>query len=204
MNKCVIAGAWEFSEITVNLNDCFVIAADGGYKLLVEKGIACDLVIGDFDSLREIPAGVEIIRLPEIKDDTDIFAAIKYGLNKRFTEFHIYGGIGGRLDHTIANIQCLAYLTGHGAKGFLYGENEVITCVKNGGIELDAAPGAVFSVFAMNGAARGVRLRGVKYPLENAELNGNYPVGVSNEFIGGTAEIIVENGMLIIISPKNF
>ena len=68
-----------------------------------------DLIVGDFDSLCNIPANVNIYKLPKEKDETDLFVAIEEGMKKGYTEFHIYGALGGRIEHSIANIQILIW-----------------------------------------------------------------------------------------------
>ena len=96
----------------------FVIAADGGWRVCQELDITPDLLLGDFDSLGEVPDFGHILRLPVEKDDTDMVRAVKEGLAKGEKEFHLLGGMGGqRSDHTVANMQTLAYLAAHGAKG---------------------------------------------------------------------------------------
>ena len=57
------------------------------------------------DSLREAPRGGEIVRLPAEKDDTDMVAALRLGLARGYRDFRLYGAAGGRIDHTIANLQ---------------------------------------------------------------------------------------------------
>ena len=84
-----------------------VIAADGGWRVCREEGIVPDLLLGDFDSLHTVPDFARIRRVPVEKDDTDMMLAIKEGLARGETAFHLYGGVGGRTDHTIANLQGL-------------------------------------------------------------------------------------------------
>lgn len=86
----------------------FVITADAGFRYLEQAGILADLVIGDFDTLKEISTGANVVRLSCEKDDTDILAAVREGIKAGYAEFHIYGGTGGRFDHTLANLQVLA------------------------------------------------------------------------------------------------
>ena len=58
--------------------DCFVICADGGIDTARKLNIQPDLVVGDFDSAQgEPPEGVEVIRLPVEKDETDLLYAVK-------------------------------------------------------------------------------------------------------------------------------
>jgi len=53
-------------------------------------------------------------------------------------------------------------------------------------------------VFIAGDAATGVTLTGLKYPLNEATLTNDYPLGVSNEFTGVPAKIQVRKGTLII------
>ncbi|HAN20198.1 MAG: thiamine diphosphokinase [Clostridiales bacterium GWF2_36_10] len=176
-----------------------VIAADGGYLNLQKIGYSSDLIIGDFDSLEFIPQGENVIRLPKEKNDTDTLFAVKIGLDKGYKNFVIYGGIGGRLDHTFANIQTLAYIAEYGGRGFLVGEGNAITAIKNSEIEFSKDKKGIISVFCNGSKATGVYLTGLKYPLINYTLTSDMPLGVSNEFIGIESSVSVRNGMLIII-----
>jgi len=102
MGCCVIFCAAEFDALARPLEkDDYIIAADGGWLACRKTGITPDLLLGDFDSLRTRPDFPNILRVPVEKDDTDTMLAVKTGLERGETEFHIYGGMGGRrTDHT--------------------------------------------------------------------------------------------------------
>jgi thiamine pyrophosphokinase len=198
--KCFIAGALTFDNQIKPDNCDLVIAADAGYNTLLKTGIKPDLIVGDFDSIKSgVPSGTNVIRHPVMKDDTDMLLAVRLGLERGYREFHIYGGLGERLDHTLANIQVLNFIAENGGRGFLYGRDETITVIKNGEISFPARKNGFISVFAMGGDARGVNLKGLLYPLANAILTPSYPLGVSNEFTGTEAAVSAENGTLIVI-----
>ncbi|MDR2615655.1 MAG: thiamine diphosphokinase, partial [Oscillospiraceae bacterium] len=116
---------------------------------------------------------------------------------------HIYGGTGGRLDHTLANIQCIAALAQTGARGFIYDRDAVITAVHNGAISFPPGARGVVSVLCHSDRAVGVTERGLKYALTDAELTGAHPLGISNEFTGAPASISVRSGTLVVIYPKD-
>lgn len=163
-------------------------------------GIRPDLVVGDFDSLGYMPKNENIIYHKPEKDDTDMMMSVKEGLRRGYRRFIIYGGLGGkRFDHTYANIQTLAYIAEHGAVGYLVGENTVVTVLKNGKMEFEKGEKGIISVFCAGGRAEGVCIKGLKYPLENAEFTHDMPLGVSNEFSGVESSIEVKNGSLIIM-----
>ena len=199
MPACFIIGAGPFFGLPVAPGPGdYIIAADGGYRHCQEAGITSDLLLGDFDSLDDLPAETSVKRFPVDKDDTDSMLAIKLGLEKGYRTFHLYGGTGGRMDHTLANLQGLAYLAERGAKGYLYDQSFVFTALWNDSIDLPARDNGVFSVFALGEPARGVTIRGGRYPLENGTLSPYFPLGVSNHFEGRPVHISAEQGCLLV------
>ena len=143
METCYIFGAGDFTPCTIDLTSKdLVIAADGGYDYLIRLGLRADVVLGDFDSVTSPDlwddAICEKLTYPPEKDDTDMMLAIKLGLSRGYREFAIYGGLGGRLDHTIANIQILIYLSRRGCRGYLIGDNYLMTAVTDGAVHFTA------------------------------------------------------------------
>ena len=141
---------------------------------------------------------MKFIRISAIST-TDMMIAVKEGLRRGFSRFALFGGLGGRLGHTLANIQTLAYLSKHGARGFLCGERETVTTVTDGTVSFSAVYSGYISVFCLDVPARGVTLCGLKYPLDGAVLTASVPLGVSNEFTGTASSVTVENGTLVIV-----
>ena len=175
----------------------YILCADAGYDLARQLGVKPHAVIGDFDSM-DAPEGEIIIRHPVIKDDTDTILCVNHALEKGCRSFLIVGGIGGRLDHTIANLQTLAYISERGARAELCDGSQRIWAVKNGGIRIPRSGGKL-SVFALNGKCEGVFIRGAKYNVEDAVITPDYPIGMGNDFAADFAEIGVKNGTLIVI-----
>ena len=103
---CYIFGAGDFDGLEERPGaEDYVIAADGGYTACRRAGVEPQLLLGDFDSLAEVPALPHVERVPVEKDDTDMMLAIKRGLERGETLFHLYGGMGGqRTDHTLSLI----------------------------------------------------------------------------------------------------
>ena len=199
MNKkiCYIFGAGSFFDDKPSpAAEDYVIAADGGYRYTQELGVTPDLIIGDFDSLGKAPDFPNVIKLKPEKDETDL-------AERGCTEFRIYGGTGGkRTDHTIANLQLLAYLSCKKLRGFLYGENEIFTAITDTQISFPSSMSGYISVFAHSNTCEGVTIKGLKYELDNYTLTNNIALGVSNEFTGTESYIKVKNGTLIIVYPK--
>ena len=199
MRICYIVGAGECDRIDFQKKkDDMIIAADGGYRYLLSANIKPDIVIGDFDSLGEIPTDDNVIRLNPVKDITDLNAAVEIGIEKGYEEFVIYGATGGRLDHSIANIQLLASLSKKGVKACIRNGKTFITAVANGSICFDSSFEGYISVFAHTDICENVCVNGLKYSLENATLTNDFALGVSNEFTGKDSLISVEKGVLII------
>ena len=180
-----------------------IVAADGGYVNALSAGFEPDVVIGDFDS-GAIPEGTaaHVIKLSRDKDDTDTLAAVKLGLRRGYRTFVIYGGTGGRADHTFANIATLAYLNAFGARGFLAGADEIATVITDGTFALPRSARGTVSVFAYGGDAEGVTLKNLSYTLDNATLTPDMPVGVSNATTDSPGEISVKHGSLLIYFPR--
>lgn len=199
MGICYIFGAADgLPDKFVKLEGDLVIAADSGINHLEKFGATPDIAVGDFDSLGFVPDCAEVIKHPVMKDDTDTMLAVKTGLERGYTQFVIYGGVGGRPDHTFANYQTLCYISRCGGRGYLCFNGYTACCITDSKINFSGGDGTV-SVFAMSGEALGVTLKGVLYPLENAKLDYSFPLGVSNEFAESPAEIGVGSGTLLII-----
>ena len=204
--RCYIAGAGEFDETKLPAEDDYIIAADGGYASLIAHNLQPDLIVGDFDSLPPDLTDValshpNVIRCDSEKDDTDMMLAVRQGLQRGFKTFVINGGLGGRLDQTLANMQILEYIANNDARGCLVGHDMFITVIKNTKVQFtpDTKRNSTVSIFCAGDSAEGVTLKGLKYPLTDATLTSDNPIGVSNETTGQSVSISVKNGTLIII-----
>lgn len=202
--SCVIFGAGELYAPRKKFGSTdLVIAADGGYEKAVKAGLDPSVVIGDFDS-SAVPenTAAHIIKLNRDKDDTDMLAAVKLGLRREFRTFVIYGGTGGRLDHTVANLSALAYMNAFGARGFLIDRDSIATVITDGKFTLPKTARGTVSVFAFGGTASGVTLKNLAYTLDDAELDPAFPLGVSNATTNAVGEISVKHGSLLVFFPR--
>ena len=198
MKKCIIVGACKDSQKEFSYTDeDFIIASDGGLEFLKAHNYRVDLVVGDFDSLKYIPKEGRYLLLNPIKDITDTHASIEYGVKKGYTNFEIYGCIGGRIDHSFAIIQDAYGFKLKGYEVIIHTSNQKIVFLKNDKMEIEKKNGYI-SIFAY-GVAKGVTLKNLKYELDDKILRNNFPLGVSNEFINKKATIEVKNGCLVII-----
>lgn len=199
---CYIFGALPISFFNFKIEkDDIVIAADSGLINTQKLNIKPDYVIGDFDSLGHKPTNENTITYPVEKDDTDTMLAVKLGFEKGVENFRIFGCIGGRLDHTYANIQTASYIAENGGNAIFYGKNENFTVIKNSHIKFNKKHKGNISIFALE-ESKNVNIKGAYYELENGFLSTNFPLGTSNKFNNKDVTISVEQGKLLIIWEK--
>ncbi len=184
-----------------------VIAVDGGVDHVLSLSLTPHLLIGDFDS-GALPRDLScpVIRYPVEKDETDMQLAISFALRRGAKTVFLLGGTGGRDDHFLANLACLAHLAHLGRQAFLVGKNTVFTALKSGTFSLSALPFPLIegnaAVFAFGSDAKGVTIRGFRYECEDITLFSHIPTGVSNHYDGrANAEISVKDGVLLVMLP---
>ena len=200
MAKCIIVGAGEMHGVPRVCKCDLVIAADGGYSALLSLGITPDLVVGDLDSeSADIPEGTRLIKFPVQKDETDMDLAFREGYRRGYREFEIYGGTGGRLDHTLANLSLLLAIKERGADARLIGNGCECFVLQNEARTVCGKPGQGISVFAMRSAAEGVSVSGFKYTCNGARLDEGFAIGVSNSFIKDSGTVEVKSGTLLVV-----
>ncbi|MDP9019310.1 MAG: thiamine diphosphokinase [Actinomycetota bacterium] len=184
----------------------YVIAADSGLEQAAILGLDVDLAVGDFDSLapaaleRAMAAGCRVERHPAAKDHTDLELGLRAAVERGCRRVLVVGGHGGRLDHFLANVLLLA------SADFaeLVVEARVgpahLTVVR-ARTELRRSAGALVSLLALGGVARGVRTEGLRYPLRGEELLPGSTRGVSNELTGEVGSVAVAGGVLLAVQP---
>ncbi|MBD5087245.1 MAG: thiamine diphosphokinase [Clostridiales bacterium] len=199
---CYVVGAGDcYQPILLPTDKDYVIAVDGGYDTLQSQGIKPDVIIGDFDSVQSVITEEKVIKLKPEKDDTDMLYSVNYGAKLGYTTFYLYGGTGGnRISHTIANLQLLSH--NPFLHCFLFDRDEVTFLLANGQVTFMEECKGYLSVLSVSDESTGVWEKGLKYELENATLTNNYPLGVSNEFIGKKSFVSIKKGMLLISIEK--
>lgn len=179
----------------------FVIAADRGLDIALEAGITPDLVVGDFDSAKsEVPEGVECVKVSPVKDDTDAMLAADFALKYGCGELRFFCALGGRIDHTVANIQMLYHFKMRGIGGALFGDDTRLFLLSDESIEIPKYDGYL-SVFAYEKNVI-VTESGVKYPITNHPLTNDMPIGVSNEIVDEKAVITVHSGTALVLEIR--
>ena len=203
MSRCVIIGGAAITDFkrarqAFEPGD-YCVYCDSGLRHLERLGVQPDLIVGDFDSHDDPRLDVETITLPCEKDDTDTVYAVKEALSRGYDDFLLLGVIGGRLDHTLGNLGLLLMLDSLGKRCAALDDYSRLEIVSSQTAYVpDSYP--YFSLLNISGTARGVTIRGAKYPLEDAEITCEYQYGVSNEVLPGQrAEVSVREGRLLLI-----
>lgn len=204
MKTCALVGSVDFNaEDFLHRSFDYVIAVDGGYAHLEAIGVKPNVVMGDFDSLGYVPRHPRIARFPIEKDKSDMELAFERALARHADEIFVYGGLSGRLDHTIANLQLFAKFSEKGPYVTGIGRDFAVRVLTGPDVfELpEGLDVGTVSVFAANDRAVGVIESGMKYPLDDVVLTNRTSLGLSNELQGEPARIGVEEGSLYIFYP---
>lgn len=212
MKRCIILTSLLEGRVTDLITPGFgdlILCADGGFSHALEQGVRPDAVLGDMDSLEEagydpaqIPDGIRVVRAPRAKDRTDTGLCLEYALESGCSEAVVLGGLGGRLDHTLANLQDAAAFCVRGLSVSFRDRDVRAYFVTDGSLVVEPLPGFSLSVFAWSPTASGVTLRNVEYPLTDHTLETGFPLGVSNGFAGVPAEISVACGTLLVVCAR--
>ncbi|MEG1896119.1 MAG: thiamine diphosphokinase [Oscillospiraceae bacterium] len=202
MKRCIVIGSMPVEiplKKLIKAGD-FIFCADGGYLEAKKQGITPNMIVGDFDS-SEKPTDTQafVLALPAEKDDTDTYYIARHIVENNFTDALFCGVTGGRLEHTIANLQMLKFLAANRVNATIMDKTSQIMVLTDGKILLPPMENKYFSIFSMNEKAEGVSEKGAKYQLDGVEVTNEYPIGISNEFVGKEVEIQVEKGSLLLI-----
>lgn len=205
MNKCVIITSYiegNLPELIGDFDPDFILCADGGYNHAKAAGIRPDMLIGDLDSITVTnDPDIETLIFPSEKDDTDTGICLQTALDKGFRDILIIGGLGGRLDHTISNIQLITGKVHLADRLVIRDKNNSCMIIRNSSAALPHINDQYVSLFPMTDC-RGVCGSGVKYPLDNMYLPVGSTIGTSNEITDNEAVFSVEDGILLIVTSK--
>lgn len=181
-----------------------VIAANGGIRHLLALQHTPDVLIGDMDSLpaavKQMLARGEIqhINHPPAKDETDLELALLYAAEQNSGTIQIIGGLGGRLDQTLANILLLVHPALDGQRVEFITEYETAWLVKEG-TEIRGRRGDIVSLIPLEGDAYLEQTMGLRWPLNHDVLLFGPARGISNEMTADVATVRLSAGKLLCI-----
>lgn len=207
----IVTGGWLTDDIieVIDRNQ-IIIGADRGAEKLMEKGITCDYIVGDFDSttpvflekVKDIQDRVQIYSSE--KDETDTELAIRLALSLKPTKVILLGATGTRLDHVLGNIQLLLQIEKHGVKGIIIGRhNRIQILLPNKNISIEKSTYKYVSFLPFSEEVDGIMANGFKYPLHQARMELGAPYGISNEIVSEKGTISIKTGILLVIESKD-
>ena len=183
----------------------FIVACDAGYRNAETLGVVPDLIVGDFDSAPQPPVRHErTIVLPHVKDDTDTHFAARWLWQHGCREVTFLGALGGqRFEHTVANLHTALFLAKNGVQVLLADERSELRILCPGQpMTLERKGWTYLSLFPLDGPLTGVEEQGVFYPLQDAVLTPDYPLGVSNEFTAPQAVLSCRAGHGLVVLSR--
>lgn len=186
------------------LTGALIIAVDGGAAHCLRLKLHPDVLIGDLDSVdaSQVEAlaasGTQIQKYPADKDETDLELAIQYALERGAQELILFGGLGGRLDHTLGNLALLFHPMLRGKNVSIVEGNLEISAFQDKKI-LKGHPGDIVSLIPWGGDAAGVTTQRMKYPLKEETLVQYKTRGISNVMLADTAEVRIQGGALLCV-----
>lgn len=184
-----------------------LVAADGGLRHLRNMNLEPALLIGDLDSVSPdeaetaIAAGVFIQQHPKDKNETDLELALSHVLQAGFKDIRIAGALGGRLDHTLGNINLLLDERLAACDVRLDDGREEVFIIRARAV-VEGRAGDIVSLVPAGGDAEGVTTRGLAYPLNAETLRLERTRGISNRMLEENAEISLAKGRLICIHTR--
>ena len=184
-----------------------VICADGGARHARALRITPTLLVGDMDSIddvsRRMYLEVPALTFPSAKDKTDSQLALEWALEQGARRVVLAGGLGSRFDHSLANAQMLFTLAQAGRSGVVTDGRQAVYLLKEH-LRLQAPAGYILSVIAL-GPARGLSLKGLRWELDDFDLELGDTRTISNEFAGGVATLRLKSGAALVVTapPDN-
>jgi len=181
-----------------------LIAADGGALPLLRAGIVPHVAIGDMDSidaagLAALEAhGITPQRFPREKDETDLELALLYAAAAGATAIDILGAMGGRWDHTLANVALLALPELRERRARLLADRQTLFLVRDAAV-LEGQAGDTISLLPLAGDAHGITTKGLRYPLDDATLRYERARGVSNVLLAPPGSVSLRQGLLLVV-----
>ena len=133
-----------------------LICADGGANTAFKLNLEPNFIIGDFDSIsnssiKYFDKKSEFVKISR-QNDTDVEKALKFLINKHFTDVILVGATGNRLDHTICNLGIIIKFFYQINISLLH-ENSFLSAY-NQNVKLKTKVGETISIYAFDKATK--------------------------------------------------
>lgn len=176
------------------LKDVDLAAVDGGLDILRSMNITPIWAIGDFDSGKDpVITGYPVYRHPVCKDETDTELALMKAEELGYKKVIVYGALGGRLDHTLANLRLITWRY---PQTTLMDERQRVSVLCEGEHLLKNEYRHV-SFFAMEPTV--ITLEGFDYPLDHQTIDQKDFYTCSNSISKNEARVIIHSGRVICV-----
>lgn len=212
VKKALIIGSGEVTNISQlkeeALKHDFVLCADGGIKHTYDLDIHVDLIIGDLDSVDErfddfvSKHQIPIEKYPIEKNATDVELAIDYLVAQGFKVITFMGVMGGRLDHTLANIFLLKSLTKKHIVGRIIDEKNIVYYTDDT-LKLTKKSGFYVSLIPLSKEGIIVTLNGFYYTLQKDHISFGSTHGISNYIVNHEGTIHIHDGAALVVESKD-
>lgn len=186
----------------------YIICADNGMKHARYLGITPTLIVGDFDSsiqedLQYFEAkGVPIQTFSSMKDETDTEIALDKAIEIGAAIIDIYGGVGTRLDHTLANVHLLYKALKKGVNATLINAYNTVYLIDKT-TQIQGQKGDIVSLLPFTHEVLGIDTVNLGYPIKNGSFTAGKPYGVSNFMLGDEASVTIKEGLLLVIKARD-
>lgn len=184
----------------------YIICADNGIKHARVLGIVPHYILGDFDSALEEDRAyfkdIETYKVPGMKDETDTELAVDKALALGATSIDILGGLGSRIDHSLANIHLLYKGLKQNTRIRLMNAHNTVYLIDKE-ISLEGHPEELVSLLPLTMEVKGIYTEGLAYGLEDARFCLGKPYGVSNVMTDSSFKVRIEQGLLLVIKARD-
>ncbi len=188
--------------------DDLVIAADGGSRHCEQLDLLPNILIGDLDSTfpdlvkKWEKKGVEVIRYPEEKDQTDLELAIMLAQERGAEKIIIHGAAGGRLDMSFGNLGLLGHPELRTPTTLIHGAEEVHLLHSGDMLTLVGEIGDRVSLIAFCPGEAVVSTIGLYFALKNEALKFGETRGISNQLVEPRGTVHLKSGLLAVIHTR--
>lgn len=207
MKGLIISGGNKVKRETLfeNIEDRYIVVADGGIKNLVGTDIIPDEVLGDFDSIDEEGKSfieknnIKIEKYPSRKDFTDTELCLEVLLKKGADDIVILGATGTRLDHMFSSMFLLERLKKENVAGKFIDDYNGVSFISNEIVEVKKNKYKYLSIVPVSKEVC-LTLKGTEYEVENLKFNRFTTIAVSNEVKDEVAKIEIDGEGFLILS----
>lgn len=207
MKGLIISGGNKVKRETLleNVEDRYIVVADGGIKNLIGRDIIPDEVLGDFDSIDEEGRSfieknnIKIEKYPARKDFTDTELCLEVLLKKGADDIIILGATGTRLDHMFSSMFLLERLKKENVAGKFIDDYNEVSFISNETVEVKKNKYKYLSIVPVSKEVC-LTLKGTEYEVENLKLNRFTTIAVSNEVKDEAAKVEIEGEGFLILS----